>query len=187
MVLPCTRLLDDRTEEFEHAEPELVCAALMKRGSSVRVCVSGAPDSRMYLNGTVTAPVDGEHAFFAPSAAAHAVFTGPIDLGSMRVGGDRVSARHDASLGYRVRGSLLSMTAIARVKKACFQLDVPAVARMHALRDTEREIAQYGEFPEIGAMVDGAKRGIVAGAEAERLHSTATAASVTAIARACTS
>ena len=80
----------------------------------------------------------------------------------------------------------LAVLAIARVKKACFQLDVPAVARMHALRDTEREIAQYGEFPEIGAMVDGAKRGIVAGAEAERLHSTATAASVTAIARACT-
>ena len=93
--------------------------------------------------------------------------------------GDRVSARHDASLGYRVRGALLSMTAIARVKKACF----PA---RRAGRDTEREIAQYGEFPEIGAMVDGAKRGIVAGAEAERLHSTATAASVTAIARACT-
>ena len=179
----CSKLLDYRTEEFEHVQPELVIGALT-RGASVRVRVAGSPESRMYLNGTVTAPVDGEHCFFA-SAAAHVVFTGPIDLGSMLVDGNRVSARHDASLGYRVRGALLSMTAIARVKRACFELDVPAVARMHTLRDTEREIAQYGEFPEIVAMVARGRLAVERGAE--RIQSTAMADSVTAIARACTS
>jgi len=186
----CSRLLDNHTEEFEHAEPEGVCGALT-RGCSVRVRVAGSPDSRMYYNGTVTAPVDGVHAFFAPSAAAavHVVFTGDISLGTMRLDGNLVAARHDASLGYRVRGALLSMTAIARVKKACFELDAPAVARMHALRDTEREIAQYGELPNIqhiAEMILEAKRAVESGAEAERLHSTSVARSVTAIGRACT-
>ena len=102
----------------------------------------------------------------------------------MLVDGNRVSARHDASLGYRVRGALLSMTAIARVKKACFELDAPAVARMHTLRDTEREIAQYGEFPDIVAMVAEGRLAVERGAE--RIQSTAMADSATAIARACT-
>lgn len=181
----CSKLLDNRTEEFEHVQPELVIGALT-RGASVRVRVAGSPCSRMYLNGTVTAPVDGEHCFFATSgaAAAHVVFTGPIDLGSMLVDGNRVSAKHDASLGYRVRGALLSMTAIARVKRACFELDAPAVARMHTLRDTEREIAQYGEFPDIVAMVAEGRLAVERGAE--RIQSTAMADSATAIARACT-
>ena len=178
----CSKLLDNRTEEFEHVPPERVIGALT-RGASVRVRVAGSPCSRMYLNGTVTAPVDGEHCFFA-SAAAHVVFTGPIDLGSMLVDGNRVSAKHDASLGYRVRGALLSMTAIARVKKACFELDAPAVARMHTLRDTEREIAQDGEFPDIVAMVAEGRLAVERGAE--RIQSTAMADSATAIARACT-
>ena len=181
----CSKLLDNRTEEFEHVQPELVIGALT-RGASVRVRVAGSPCSRMYLNGTVTAPVDGEHCFFATSgaAAAHVVFTGPIDLGSMLVDGNRVSAKHDASLGYRVRGALLSMTAIARVKRACFELDAPAVARMHTLRDTEREIAHYGEFPDIVAMVAEGRLAVERGAE--RIQSTAMADSATAIARACT-
>ena len=178
----CSKLLDNRTEEFEHVPPERVIGALT-RCASVRVRVAGSPCSRMYLDGTVTAPVDGEHCFFA-SAAAHVVFTGPIDLGSMLVDGNRVSAKHDASLGYRVRGALLSMTAIARVKRACFELDVPAVARMHTLRDTEREIAQYGEFPDIVAMVAEGRLAVERGAE--RIQSTAMADSATAIARACT-
>jgi hypothetical protein len=188
----CSRLLDFRTHEFEHAEPDLVCGALTSRGCSGRVRVAGAPESRMYYNGAVTAPVDGVHAFFARNGAAHVVFTGLIDLETMLVDGNLVAARHDAALGYRVRGALLSMTAIARVKKACFDLDAPAVARMHTLRDTERELAEYeatAEFPGCAAiveMIDGAKRGIVDGAEAERLHSTSVARSVTAIGRACT-
>ncbi len=199
----CSRLLDDHTDEFEHAEPESVCGALT-RGGSVRVRVVGSPESRMYYNGTVTAPVDGEHTFFArptnhaspiastaSAIAAHVVFTGDILLETMLVDGSLVAARHDAALGYRVRGALLSMTTIARVKQACFQLDAgaPAVARMHSLRVAERELAQYGEFPgcaAIAEMILEAKRAVESGAEAERLHSTATAASVTAIARACT-
>jgi uncharacterized protein YegL len=181
----CRRLLEYRCEEFEHAEPEKVCGALLARGSSARVRVAGAPESRMYLNGTVTAPVDGEHVFFA-NRDAHAVFTGTVDVGTMLVDGKRVAARHDDSLGYRIRGALLSMTAIARVKKACFELEVPAVARMHTLRHTARELAEH-EFPGrhgILEMIEEGQRAVETGAE--RLRSTATASTVTAIARACT-
>jgi hypothetical protein len=182
----CKKLLDYHCEDFKHVEPEKVCGALLARGSSVRVRVAGSQDSRMFLNGTVTAPVDGEHAFFAHSGAAHVVFTGNIDLGTMLVDGSRVSARHEESLGYRIRGALLAMTAIARVKKACFELEVPAVARMHTLRHTARELAEH-EFPGrpgILEMIEEGKRAIETGAE--RLRSTATASSVTAVARACT-
>jgi hypothetical protein len=181
----CRKLLDYRCEEFEHVQPEKVCGALLARGSSVRVRVAGAPESRMYLNGTVTAPVDGEHVFFA-NGAVHVVFTGTVDVGTMLVDGKRVAARHDDSLGYRIRGALLSMTAIARVKKACFELEVPAVARMHTLRHTARELAEH-EFPGrhgILEMIEEGQRAVETGAE--RLRSTATASTVTAIARACT-
>ena len=103
----------------------------------------------------------------------------------MLVDGNPVAARHDAALGYRVRGALLAMTAITRVKKACFELDVPAVARMHSLRGTERALAEYGVAdPDVVAMLDGAKRAVEQCAE--RLHSTSAARSVTAIGRACT-
>ncbi len=111
------------------------------------------------------------------------LFTGAIDLKTMLVDGNHVAARHDDSLGYRVRGALLAMTAIARVKKACFELDVPAVARMHSLRGTERVLAEYG-VADLVAMLDGAKRAVEQGAE--RLHSNSVARSVTAIGRACT-
>ena len=181
----CSKLLDYHTEEFEHAEPERVCAALT-RGASVRVRVAGSPESRMYLNGTVTAPVDGEHAFFA-SAVAHVVFTGRVDLGSMLVDGKPAAARHDASLGYKVRAALLSMISIARVKRACFELEVPAVARMHTLRGTERELAEHGDFPgrnEIDAMILDGKRAVESGAE--RVRSTAMADTANTVARACT-
>ena len=179
----CSKLLDYHTEEFQHAEPELVCAALT-RAASVRVRVAGSPESRMYLNGTVTAPVDGVHAFFA-SSVAHVVFTGRVDLGSMLVDGKPAAARHDASLGYKIRPALLSMISLARVKRACFQLEVPAVARMHTLRDTERAIAEY-EFPhgELAEMILAGKRAIEGGAE--RARSTAMADTATLVARACT-
>ena len=179
----CSKLLDYHTEEFQHAEPERVCAALT-RDAGVRVRVAGSPESRMYLNGTVTAPVDGEHAFFA-SSVAHVVFTGRVDLGSMLVDGKPVAARHEATLGYKIRAALLSMISLARVKRACFELEVPAVARMHTLRETERAIAEY-EFPneELAAMILAGKRAIEGGAE--RARSTAMADTATLVARACT-